>query len=97
MHVETGVLRHFEFHVKLRVAAGGRAEFDIGVAAADIDFNVRVFNVAFAPGLDRLVQADLVGIAVLNVQVAYAQAHMYHAAGNELANLTVRFFVVPVV
>ena len=97
MHLKIGVLRHLEFHIELRVAAGWRMEFDIGVAAVDIDVHVRVFNMAFAPRLDGVVQADLVGFAALDVQVAHAEAYMYHATGDEVAGLAVRLFVVPVV
>jgi hypothetical protein len=63
----------------------------------DIDINVRVFHVAFAPRLDGVVQADLIGIAAPDVQVAHAQTHMDHAAGDEVASLAMGLFIVPVV
>ena len=97
MHVEVGGLWHFEFHVELRVAAGGSVEFDMGVAAADLNIHVRFFHAAFAARLDGVMQADLVGVAALDVQVSDAQAHVQHASGHEVADFIVRFFVVPVV
>jgi hypothetical protein len=97
MHLKIGVLRHLEFHIELRVAAGWRMEFDIGVAAVDIDVHVRALYIAFAPRLDGVVQADVVGFATLDVQVAHAKAYVHHATGGEVANLAVRLFVAPVV
>ncbi len=97
MHVEVGGLRHFKFHVELRVAAGGSVEFDLGVAAADLNIHVRFFHAAFAARLDGIVQADLVGVTALDVQVADAEANVQHAAGHEVADFVVRLFVVPVV
>src|SRR5258708_8149467 len=97
MHVEVGGLWHFEFHVELRVAAGGSVEFDMSVAAADINIHVRFFHAAFAARLDGVVQADLVRLAALDVQVAHAEADVQHAASDKVPDFIVRFFVVPVV
>jgi hypothetical protein len=75
----------------LGVAAGGRSEFDVGVAAVHVDVDVRVFHVAFAPRLDGVVEADLVGISAENVQVAHVEAQVHPASSGEFAHLVVGF------
>jgi len=41
-------------------------------------------------------QADLVGIAALDVQVANAQAHMHKASSGKLARVAARLLIIPV-
>jgi hypothetical protein len=72
-------------------------EFDVGVVAADLNVYMSLFQAAFTPRLDGVVQADFIGVTALDMHVAHSQAHVQHAASHEVTNLIVCFFVVPVV
>jgi hypothetical protein len=97
MHIQVCVLRHLELHVELGVSTGWSVELDSGIAAADFEVHVRLFQLSFPPRLNCVMKADVVGIAARDAHIAHTQAHVKHATGLEIASLIVTLFVIPVI
>src|SRR5712671_1932909 len=51
----------------------------------------------FPPGLNCVMHADPVGVAAHDAHIAYAQTHVKHATGHEIARFIVTLFVIPMV
>src|SRR5258708_22423274 len=97
MHVEVRGRRHFEFDVELCIPSGRRMELDARIVAANLEVDLRILHMTLTARLDRVSQVDLVGLAAHDTQVAHAQPHMQHAASYEVSNVSMGFFIVPVV
>src|SRR5579872_399935 len=72
-------------------------ELDARVIAADVELNTRFFQAALAPRLDRVLKLDLVRVAPLDVNIAYAEAHVQVATRDEIATVGMTLFIFPII
>src|SRR5215469_17335599 len=68
-----------------------------GVFAVNVKVHSGLFHIPLAAGLDRVLQADLVGIAAADTHAANRHVHVHRTPGDEVAGVTVGLFVVPVI
>src|SRR5579872_5689126 len=93
--IKIRVLRNLEHYIEVGVPAHRRMELDGRVIAVDIEIDMRFFQTALVPRLDRVLQLDPVRVASLDADITDAESHMQVTAGDELPRIAMRLFIFP--